>query len=115
MRKSPRVDLSCIRTGNYRRRSTRSNPREFPCMSWSRWKLARCKRHRPHREDVIVHEGRDRDPVVISRRRRKRLTHQYLLTFPAKTPKKGYWQRIRLMTEVPNADLVGPGKVWVTP
>jgi len=45
----------------------------------------------------------------------KRLAHQYLLTFLAKRPKKANWQRIRLMTEVPNADLVAPGRVWVTP
>jgi hypothetical protein len=45
----------------------------------------------------------------------KRLAHQYLLTFLAKPPKKANWQRIRLMTEVTNADLVAPGKVWVTP
>jgi len=45
----------------------------------------------------------------------KRLGHQYLLTFLAKPPKKANWQRIRLMTEVPNADLVAPGRVWVTP
>jgi hypothetical protein len=45
----------------------------------------------------------------------KRLAHQYLLTFLAKPPKKANWQRVRLMTEVPNADLVAPGKVWVTP
>lgn len=45
----------------------------------------------------------------------KRLTHQYLLTFLAKPQKKAGWQRIRLTTEVPNADLVAPGKVWVTP
>ncbi|HTT18768.1 MAG TPA: hypothetical protein VMG82_07480 [Candidatus Sulfotelmatobacter sp.] len=45
----------------------------------------------------------------------KRLTHQYLLTFLAKPSKKANWQRIRLMTELPNADLVAPGKVWVTP
>jgi len=45
----------------------------------------------------------------------KRLAQQYLLTFLAKSPKKAGWQRIRLMTEVPNADLVGPGKVWLTP
>jgi hypothetical protein len=45
----------------------------------------------------------------------KRLAHQYLLTFLAKPPKKANWQRIRLMTEVRNADLVAPGKVWVTP
>jgi hypothetical protein len=46
---------------------------------------------------------------------RRRLAHQYILTFLAKPPKKANWQRIRLMTEVPNADLVAPGKVWVTP
>ena len=45
----------------------------------------------------------------------KRLAHQYLLTILAKPSKKAGWQRIRLMTEVPNADLVAPGKVWVTP
>jgi len=45
----------------------------------------------------------------------ERLAHQYLLTFLAKPPKKANWQRVRLMTEVPNADLVAPGKVWVTP
>jgi hypothetical protein len=43
----------------------------------------------------------------------KRLAHQYLLTFLAKPQKKAGWQQIRLMTEVPNADLVAPGKVWV--
>ena len=45
----------------------------------------------------------------------KRLTHQYLLTFLAKPPKKADWQRIRVTTEVPNADLVAPQEVWVTP
>jgi hypothetical protein len=40
----------------------------------------------------------------------KRLAHQYLLTFLAKPQKKAGWQRIRLMTEVPNTDLVGPRK-----
>ena len=45
----------------------------------------------------------------------KRLAHQYLLTFLAKPQRKADWQRIRLMTEVPNVDLVAPGKVWVTP
>jgi len=45
----------------------------------------------------------------------KRLAHQYLLTFLAKPPKHADWQRVRLMTEVPNADLVAPDKVWVTP
>ena len=43
----------------------------------------------------------------------KRLSHQYLLTFLAEIPKKSGWQRIRLMTEVPNADLVAPRRVWV--
>lgn len=45
----------------------------------------------------------------------KRLAHQYLLTFLAKPPKKAGWQRIRLMTEVTNADLVAPKRVWVAP
>ena len=45
----------------------------------------------------------------------KRLMHQYILTFLAKPPKKAGWQRIRLMTEVPNADLVAPQRVWVEP
>ncbi|HTS35781.1 MAG TPA: hypothetical protein VMH04_08925 [Candidatus Solibacter sp.] len=45
----------------------------------------------------------------------KRLSHQYMLTFLAKPSKKPSWRRIRLMTEVPNADLVAPGTVWVTP
>ena len=45
----------------------------------------------------------------------KRLAHQYLLTFLAKPSKKAGWQRIRLMKEVPNADLVEPQKVWVNP
>lgn len=45
----------------------------------------------------------------------KRLAHQYQLTFLAKPPKKPGWQRMRLMTEVPHADLVAPGKVWVAP
>jgi len=45
----------------------------------------------------------------------KRLSHQYLLTFLAKPPKKAGWQRVRLTTEVPNADLVSAGRVWVAP
>ncbi|MGO9087075.1 MAG: hypothetical protein ACLP6G_23835 [Terriglobales bacterium] len=45
----------------------------------------------------------------------KRLTHQYLLTFLAKRPKKADWARVRLRTEVPNADLISAGRVWVTP
>jgi hypothetical protein len=44
-----------------------------------------------------------------------RLTHQYLLTFLARTPKKAGWQTVRLTTEVANVDLVSAGKVWVAP
>jgi hypothetical protein len=45
----------------------------------------------------------------------KRLKHQYVLTFLPKPQKKAGWQRIRLMTEVPNTDLVAPRKVWIEP
>jgi hypothetical protein len=45
----------------------------------------------------------------------RRLTHQYLLTFLAKPPKKGGWQQVRLSTEVPNADLISAGRVYVSP
>ena len=45
----------------------------------------------------------------------KRLDHQYLLTFLAKKPKSAGWQRVRLTTEVPNADLVSAGRVYVEP
>ena len=45
----------------------------------------------------------------------KRLTHQYLLTFLAKPPKKAGWQRVRLRTEIQNVDLISAGKAWVTP
>ena len=41
------------------------------------------------------------------------LSHQHLLTFLAKPEKKAGMQRVRLATEVPNADLVGPHNVWV--
>jgi len=44
-----------------------------------------------------------------------RLSHQYLLTFLAQRPKKARWQTIRLNCELPNIDLVGPKRVWVTP
>lgn len=44
-----------------------------------------------------------------------RLSRQYLLTFLAQRPKKAGWQNIRLNCEVPNVDLVGPKRVWVTP
>lgn len=43
----------------------------------------------------------------------KRLTHQYLLTFIPKPEKKAGMQSVRLMTEVPNAELVGPRRVYV--
>jgi hypothetical protein len=42
-----------------------------------------------------------------------RLMHQYLLTFLAKPPKKAGLQRIKISTEVPNADLVAPQKIFV--
>jgi hypothetical protein len=45
----------------------------------------------------------------------KRLGHQYLLTFLAKPPKKAGWQRVRVTTEVSNADLVSAGRVYVSP
>ncbi len=44
----------------------------------------------------------------------RRLGHQYFLIFLAKAPKKSGWQRVRLSTEVPNADLVSAGRVWVS-
>jgi hypothetical protein len=43
----------------------------------------------------------------------KRLGHQYLLTFVPRPEKKAGWQRVRLTTEVENADLVSARKVWV--
>ena len=43
----------------------------------------------------------------------KRLGHQYLLTFLAKPQKKAGWQRVRITTEVPNADLVSADRVYV--
>ena len=42
-----------------------------------------------------------------------RLTHQYLLTFLAKPPKKAGLQRIKIKTEVPHVDLVAPEEVYV--
>jgi hypothetical protein len=42
-----------------------------------------------------------------------RLGHQYLLSFSAKPEKKAGLQPVRLMTEVPNADLVGADRVLV--
>ena len=42
-----------------------------------------------------------------------RLTRQYLLTFIAKPQKKNGLQRVKLMTEVPNAELVSANRVYV--
>jgi hypothetical protein len=42
-----------------------------------------------------------------------RLTHQYRLTFLIKPDKKASYQHVRLETEVPDADLVGPDRVYV--
>ena len=42
-----------------------------------------------------------------------RFSHQYLLTFLAKPQKKAGWQRVRITTEVSNADLVSADKVYV--
>lgn len=41
------------------------------------------------------------------------LSHQYLLTFQAPRPPKSELQPVRVFTEVPNADLVAPNRVWV--
>jgi hypothetical protein len=43
----------------------------------------------------------------------QRLTHQYFLTFAPKPRKKTGFQRIKLSTEVSNAELVGPNNVYV--
>lgn len=42
-----------------------------------------------------------------------RLMHQYFLTFLAKPPKKAGLHKVKLTTEVPNAELRGPSRVWV--
>jgi hypothetical protein len=42
-----------------------------------------------------------------------RLTHQYLLTFVPKPQKKSGFQRVKIMTEVPKAELVSANKVYV--
>jgi hypothetical protein len=42
------------------------------------------------------------------------LTHQYFLTFNAKPQKKNGWQPVKVTTEVPNAELVSAGKVYVS-
>ena len=43
----------------------------------------------------------------------QRLTRQYLLTFLAKPEKKAGMRRVRLATEVPNAELVAADSVYV--
>jgi hypothetical protein len=43
----------------------------------------------------------------------ERLNHQFLLTFLIKPEKKPTYQHVMLQTEVPNAELVGPDKVYV--
>jgi hypothetical protein len=43
----------------------------------------------------------------------RHLDHQYWLTFLAKPPKKSGWQRIKITTEVSNAELVAPRQVYV--
>ena len=45
----------------------------------------------------------------------RRLSHQYLLTFLAKPPKKAGFQKVRLRTEVSSVDLVSAGQVYVSP
>jgi len=42
-----------------------------------------------------------------------RLLHQYFLTFLAKPPKKVGFQRVKVTTEVTNAELVAPSRVYV--
>lgn len=44
---------------------------------------------------------------------RARLTHQYLLTFLARPPKKAGLQQVKITTEVPHVDLVAADKVYV--
>jgi hypothetical protein len=45
----------------------------------------------------------------------RRLSHQYLLTFLAKPPKKAGLQKVKLRTELPNVDLVSADRVYVSP
>jgi hypothetical protein len=44
----------------------------------------------------------------------RHLDHQYWLTFNAKARKKSSWQKIKVTTEVSNADLVAPYRAYVT-
>jgi len=43
----------------------------------------------------------------------RHLSHQYWLTFNARPRKKSGWQRIKVTTEVSNAELVAPHQVYV--
>jgi len=43
----------------------------------------------------------------------RRLSHQYLLTFLAKPEKKAGMQKVKLQTEIPNAELVSADRVYV--
>jgi hypothetical protein len=43
----------------------------------------------------------------------KHLNNQYLLTFNAKPQRKSGWQRVKVTTEVPNAELISAHRVWV--
>ena len=43
----------------------------------------------------------------------RRLTHQYLLTFLAKPPKKPGLQAVKITSEIPKVDLVAPDRVFV--
>ena len=43
----------------------------------------------------------------------RHLEHQYFLTFQAKVPKKSGWQRVKVSTEVSNADLVAAHEMYV--
>jgi hypothetical protein len=45
---------------------------------------------------------------------KRHLDHQYWLTFNPKPRKKSGWQRIKVTTEVSNAELVAPHQVYVT-
>jgi hypothetical protein len=43
----------------------------------------------------------------------RRLTHQYLLTFIPKPQKKSGWQKVKVTTEISNAELVSADRVYV--
>src|SRR5271163_3958345 len=43
----------------------------------------------------------------------RHLSNQYWVAFNPKPQKKNGWQRIKVTTEVPNAEMVAPAKVWV--